>query len=389
MKQKALIPVVVIAAAGIGYAAYWWFGNGKSNTIPVSGNIELTEVAISFKLPGKLIERNFDEGDRVSRGMVVARLEPDELIAQRDRALAGIAAAQSQRAQTATSIEYQREMLEAQIQQRSADIRTMEAKLAELTAGSRPQEKEEARAAVDRARAESDRAQRDLERAEALRKNEDISIAEFDQFRTRRDAAAAALKQVQEQYQLVLEGPRKETISATRAQLDQARAALRLAEAQRLELERRKEELKTREAEIAQRRADLAYIQSQLDNAVAISPIDGIVLSKGAEVGEILAAGTTVLTAGDIEHPWLRGYISESDLGRVKLGSNARVTTDSYPGKVYHGRVTFISSEAEFTPKQIQTPEERAKLMYRIKIEVENPNQELKSNMPADAEILP
>jgi HlyD family secretion protein len=95
-----------------------------------------------------------------------------------------------------------------------------------------------------------------------------------------------------------------------------------------------------------------------------------------------------VVTIADLEHPWLRAYIREQDLGRVKIGSKAKVTTDSYPGKSYNGRVSFISSEAEFTPKQIQTPEERVKLVYRIKVDVENTNQELKSNMPADAEIL-
>ena len=103
--------------------------------------------------------------------------------------------------------------------------------------------------------------------------------------------------------------------------------------------------------------------------------------------GEILAAGTTVVTVGDLYHPWVRAYISEKDKGRVKLGDSATVTTDSFPGKTYNGRVTFISSEAEFTPKQIQTQEERVKLVYRVKIEVANPNQELKSNMPVDAEI--
>jgi HlyD family secretion protein len=101
-----------------------------------------------------------------------------------------------------------------------------------------------------------------------------------------------------------------------------------------------------------------------------------------------LSAGTTVVTIGDIEHPWLRGYIDESDLGKVKLGSKVKVTTDSYKGKVYDGRVSFISSEAEFTPKQIQTQTERVKLVYRIKIELDNASHDLKSNMPADAEIV-
>ena len=151
---------------------------------------------------------------------------------------------------------------------------------------------------------------------------------------------------------------------------------------------RREQELQTRRAEIGRSKASLALIESQISDTTAISPVDGVVLVKAADAGEVLAPGTTVVTVGDIDHPWLRGYVNETDLGKVKIGSKARVTTDSYPGKVYNGRVTFIASQAEFTPKQIQTQQERVKLVYRVKIEVENPGRELKSNMPADAEIL-
>jgi HlyD family secretion protein len=155
-----------------------------------------------------------------------------------------------------------------------------------------------------------------------------------------------------------------------------------------LDVKRLEQELQTRRADVERARAQVAYIDSQIRDAAATSPVDGVVLVKSAEVGEVLGMGATVVAIGDLDKPWLRGYINEPDLGRVKLGSKVKVTTDSYPGKVYWGRVTFIASEAEFTPKQIQTPEERVKLVYRIKIEVENPNQELKLNMPADAEIL-
>ncbi len=107
-----------------------------------------------------------------------------------------------------------------------------------------------------------------------------------------------------------------------------------------------------------------------------------MVLVKSAEPGEVLAAGTTVVTIGDLDHPWLRAYINETDLGRVKLGQKVKLTTDSFPDKVYWGQVSYIASEAEFTPKQIQTKEERVKLVYRIKIEVDNKEHELKNNMP-------
>jgi HlyD family secretion protein len=221
-----------------------------------------------------------------------------------------------------------------------------------------------------------------------LHKNDDISTSQFDQYRMRFDATAAALRQSQERLSLVVAGPRKEEIDGVRAQVDQARANLQLTEASRLELRRMEQELQTRHAQVEQARAQVAVMDAQLADSVATSPVDGVVLVKSSEAGEILAAGTTFVTIGESDRPWLRGYIGEQDLGRVKLGAKVKVTTDSYPGKVYWGRVTFISSEAEFTPKQIQTPEERVKLVYRVKIEVENPLRELKLNMPAEAEIL-
>jgi len=119
-----------------------------------------------------------------------------------------------------------------------------------------------------------------------------------------------------------------------------------------------------------------------------VAPIDGVVLVKAAEAGEVIAAGTTVVSLGDLAHPWLRAYINETDLGKIHLNGKAKLSTDSYKGKTYDGRVSFISSEAEFTPKQIQTKEERVKLVYRIKIDVDNSAQELKNNMPVDAELI-
>jgi HlyD family secretion protein len=388
MRMKVVIPVAVAAVAAAAIAVPKLFRGDGDGAIRVSGNIELTEVNVSFKIPGKLVERTVDEGDPVKPGMVVARLDTAQLQAQRERAQAAIQAAESLEAQQHTAIAYQRATLEGQIQQRAAEVQAAEARLAALLAGSRVQEKAQARAAVDRAQTEYDRASNDWKRAQALFAKDDISAADSDRYRATYESAAAALKSAKEQLALVVEGPRREDIDAGRAQLAQARAALTLAEAQRLELKRKEQELAARAADVAQRRADLAVIETQLNDSIAVTPIGGVVLVKAAEPGEVLAAGTNVLTVGDLDHPWVRAYISERDLGRVKLGDEARVTTDSFPGKAYKGRVSFIASEAEFTPKQIQTEEERSKLVYRVKIEVENPRHELKSNMPVDAEIL-
>lgn len=390
MTRKKVIPILALLVVALIIGIVWVnrLRTETTEVISVSGSIELTEVTIAFKIPGRLDELLVREGEWVKKGQVVARLDREQLQRQYERAQAGLRAAESNLKQLLTAIALQRETLEGQIEQRRAELAQAEAVLRELQAGSRAQEIEQARAAVRAAQTEYERAARDWERAKVLRENDDISAAQFDQFKTRYEAAQAQLRQAEERLALLVEGPRPETIDAARAQVARARAGLRLAEAQRLELQRREEEVAARRADIERARAEVALIHAQLADTVAVSPIDGIVLVTSADAGEVVAAGTPVLTIGDIARPWLRAYISETDLGRVTLGQEARVTTDSFPGKVYRGRVAFISSEAEFTPKQIQTPEERVKLVYRIKIEVENPNQELKLNMPATAVIL-
>jgi HlyD family secretion protein len=329
-----------------------------------------------------------DEGDSVKKGMIVARLDKDQLLRQRDREQAALAEAQSQLSQAGTTVEWTKQSQASDLDQRRADLAQAQAKLRELETGSRPQEIKEAAAAVESARAEAERTQKDWERAQVLFKRDDISASQYDQYRKNAESAAAALRQAEERYAMVREGPRKEEIEAARAQVTRAAASVKWAQAQHLDVTRKQEDVVARRAEIERERAQIALIDSQLGDTVAASPIDGVVLVKSANVGEILAPGTTVMTIGDIDHPWLRGYINERDLGRVKLGTKAKISTDSYPGKVYRGRISFIASEAEFTPKQIQTSEERVKLVYRIKIDVDNPQHELKSNMPADAEIV-
>jgi HlyD family secretion protein len=126
----------------------------------------------------------------------------------------------------------------------------------------------------------------------------------------------------------------------------------------------------------------------QLSYTELYAPMDGVILSRSAEPGEYLNPSTPVVTLGDLEHPWLRAFVSEKNLGRIKLGDRVRVTTDSFPDKSYEGRLTFISSQAEFTPKSVQTFEERVKLMFRVKIQLSNPDKELKPGMPADGVLV-
>jgi HlyD family secretion protein len=296
----------------------------KSGVLRISGNVELTEVELSFKVPGRVLSRAVDEGALVKRGEVVATLEDAELKDQ-------VALAQAEAAAAAAT-------------------------LAELEAGSRREEVAQGEALLARAEAEAARVAADYQRQEALFAREVIPKRELEAARAAHDQARASVRERREALQLLRKGARRERIDEARAR--HAAALARLS--------------------TAKERSGYATLSA---------PISGVVLSKAVEPGEQVAAGTPVVTLGDMGECWLKGYIPETELGRVKLGQRARVSTDSHPGRVFEGKVSFISSEAEFTPKSVQTEKERVKLVYRIKITLANPNMELKPGMPADAEI--
>jgi len=387
--MKKLLPIILLLiAAGIG--VYLWrtgYFAGPRKSIQVSGNMEMTLVDISFKTAGRMIELTVREGDTVKKGQLIARLDAAQLEQQKLRDVAAVASAQSQYDQLKTSIEYQQATIDSDISTRQAELAQQQAHLDELNAGSRIEEIQQADSSVNEARAQMDLARADWERAQTLYKNTDISTSQFDQARTKFSAAQAVLAQAEQRAAMVKEGPRKEEIAGARAQVARAQGAVRTSQANRIDLRRKQEQLVQLRADIDRARAQVGITQSQIDDTTITSPIDGVVLVKSAEPGEVIAAGTTIVRIGDVDHPWLRAYVGETDLGRVKLGVKVNLTTDSYPGKIYHGVISFISSQAEFTPKQIQTKEERVKLVYRIKVDVDNANHELKNNMPVDAEI--
>ena len=388
MKKTILIVVVIAILGAAGMLAYRSLHPEATNKILVSGNIELTQVDIAFKSSGRLIERTVNEGDTVQKGMVIARLDREQLLHQRETAEAALSTAQAQLAESESALKWQKESMQADLQLKNADLSAAQSQLLQLQNGARPQELQQSKAAVAAAQSQYDGAKRDWDRAQTLYKNDDISTSQYDQFHTRFESADANLRQVKEQANLVQAGPRAEIIESAKAQVERARAALRAGQANAIESKRREEDLVARHGDIDRAKAQIALIDSQMADTIAVSPISGIVLVKAADVGEVLAPGTSVVTVGDIDHPWLRAYIREQDLGRVKLGDKVRVTTDSFKNKIYDGHIAFISSDAEFTPKQIQTAEERVKLVYRVKIDIDNPQHELKSNMPADAEII-
>ncbi len=325
MNRKKIVAIICIAAvvAAIIFLQTM-YPKKSSGVIRVSGNIEATTVELSFKIPGRVLERPLDEGETVRAGQLVARLDSEDL--------------------------------RHEVAARRAEVDAAKAALAELEAGYRKEEIAQADAALRRIEADARRIKTDFARQQALYRREVISRREFDASRASYEESLASVREAKERLAMLRKGPRIEDIDQARARLRDAEAILDLA--------------KTR----------LAY-------ATLVSSVSGLVLSKNIEPGEQVAAGTPVVTVGMLDEVWVRAYISETDLGRVKVGQKAWVTTDTYPGRKYPGYISFISSEAEFTPKNVQTEKERVKLVYRIKIVISNPNMELKPGMPADGEI--
>ena len=177
------------------------------------------------------------------------------------------------------------------------------------------------------------------------------------------------------------------------AALDNASTALKQASAI-LERDQALQQIAQRNIKVVQASLNSAEQSVQLSNIVEgystlRAPFDGVILARQAELGEVVAPGTPIVTLADLDHVWLRAYLNETDIGRIRLGQIATVSTDTYPDKLFQGRVSFISSNAEFTPKSVETHAERVTLVYRIKIDIDNPTHEFVPGMPADARIIP
>ena len=293
--------------------------------LTASGTVEATEAQLGFPVPGRIDSIRVREGDRARAGEPLASLDRIEATARRQQGAAQVAVARAQ--------------------------------LDELLRGARPEEVAQARAGRDAARQRLQDAQRDFDRAQELIRNQVVSQQVFDKARTALDVARSQYQQAAEQYRLVATGPRRERIAAQRAAVAQAGAALRAADA-------------------------------GLANMVIRAPFDGVVTVRHREPGEIVPAGSAVLSLMDRADRWVRIYVSEARIGAVRTGQPASITSDTFKGRTYPGEVVYLSSEAEFTPRNVQTSEERVKLVYAVKVRIAGDTAfELKPGMPADVRL--
>ena len=321
---RIIAPVAAVAVVAV-VLTLILRGDRSADSILASGSVEITEADLGFQRPGRIDSLAVHEGDRVAVGAALAWLDARELVAER-RAAAGQQAAAA-------------------------------ARLAELEAGSRTEDIAQAREALRAATDREHNARREAERAERLFAGGAISERQRDQAATTLEVAQADRAAAAERLQLVEAGPRVEQVTAQRAL-------------------------------VAQAAATVARVDAALEQTVIRAPFAGRITIRHREPGETVGAGTPVLSLTDPVERWVRIYVRGDEVGRLALGQTATITADAFPGREYAGVVTFIADEAEFTPRSVQTTEERVKLVYRVKVRITGDEAfDLKPGLPADVRL--
>jgi HlyD family secretion protein len=299
-------------------------GAGDDGVIVASGHVEATEVRVSSKVAGTALRVVVQEGDAVKVGQLLAEIDTT------DTRLA-LAAARTDRA-----------LADAELRLR--------------VVGARPEDVAAAESQLKRAEVDLASAARDLERMDGLLASGSGTVKGRDDARLRRDLALTGVEQAREMLGKLKSGSRKEEIEAARARLDSAAARI-------------------------------AQVEQQLKDATIVSPVEGVVTERLIESGELAARGSGVAVVTDLAGAWLSVYVSETDLGRIRLGTRAVVVSDDRQQR--EGAISYVAAKAEFTPKNVQTREERAKLVYKVKIRLPNSDGLFKPGMPAEARIAP
>ncbi|NIR29856.1 MAG: HlyD family efflux transporter periplasmic adaptor subunit [Gammaproteobacteria bacterium] len=313
---------LLLGGCDLSWEAWWpWAESEHEGTIELSGIVEAREVDLAFQVTGRIQTLYVDEGETASAEQVVAVLDPRD---------------------------YEFALARAQ-----AEAEAAKANLAALEAGTRSQEIQAARATLEKAKAERAFARAEVRRVDTLVERQLAPRDQLDSLQRQLDVARAGVKEAEQRLALLVEGPRKEDIERARAEYEARRAAVLVA-------------------------------RQNLDYTILRSRADGVISVRLAEEGEVAQAGQPVLRLARLTQPWVRAYLPETALARVRLGQAARVRVDGLPDRVFEARLSFISPEAEFTPKTVETRELRVDLVYRIKADVDNPDGLLKIGMPAD-----
>jgi len=325
MKKKLIIVVVLLLIIAAVYAFFKQQQSvGSDNSLTLFGNIDIREVQLKVNASEHIASVFVEEGDRVKKGQLLAKIDI--------------------------------QLLQAKLDEAQANLAVQQQIVARLHAGSRPQDIKKARADYAAAKAEARAAKDTAHRLEKLLPKKQASEDDVETARAKAEAAKARAAAIGETLALSIAGPRKEDIAVAEAQLKSRQAAVQLA-------------------------------KQQLDDANLYSPAEGIIRNRILEPGDMVTPQSAIFTLALVNPVWARAYVPETSLGKIAVGFDANIISDSYPDKVYKGWVGYIAPTAEFTPKNVQTAELRTRLVYSIRVFSCNANDELRLGMPVTVKI--
>ena len=352
--RRTTVIALILAVAGIAATAAWWSWFRPeplpAGLIQANGRIEGDRYTVAPKAPGKVVELLAREGDAVETGQVLARLDDARTKAQVDQARAAVEVLEAELAAGRTALETLRKQVPLQVESARAGVAHGEAGLAA-------------------AKSRAGQAAKDARRYADLLKKKTVDAHQAEQ-------AELAWKVARAEY------------ATAQAALTEARKKLAEAELGREKVKGREQEVAALEARLRQSRAALAEAESTLDDLAVKAPAGGIVTTRIVDVGEVVSAGSPLFDIVDLDRLYLKVYVPGMEIGKLRLGLPARIHTDAFPEQAYPATVRYIASRAEFTPKEVQTPDERVKLVYAVKLYLEgNPEHHLTPGLPADAVI--
>ncbi|URM39297.1 HlyD family efflux transporter periplasmic adaptor subunit [Acinetobacter sp. AS23] len=327
-KKVIAVVLVVIAVVIIGFWV-WKYNNKnqKDNVLTLYGNVDIRQVSLAFEQSGRIEKLVVQEGEKVKAGQVLATLNTNAL--------------------------------HIQAKQAQAQLKAQQEAIVKQDVGARPEEISQAKAQLASAQAELDKTNKNLQRLQILVSSTDgraISQQELDYAKSNKDSAEAAVRERQANLELIIKGARQEDREATKAQYEVTKANLDL-------------------------------INYNLTQAELKSPVNAVVRARLQEVGDMTTAQKAVYTLALTDPKWIRVYVNEQDLSSIKIGGTAQVIRDSDPNQPINGKIGYISSVAEFTPKTVQTEEIRTTLVYEVRVYVNDPNDQLKMGQPVTVNV--
>ena len=376
VKKGIVLACILIVAVLLGTGYALWNRIGIKGSIVISGIIEADDIHVGSKVGGRVLKVVAREGQTVKAGEVLVLLEPREPEASLAEAQATMRQAQAKLALLSSG--YRQE----EIEQGEAGVKQSQAELSQLVAGPRQQEIDQARADWLAAKAQAENSRKLQRRMEDLSKRDLIAKQDFDDAQAKAEESEQKMKSARERYDLVLAGTRTEEIERARQRLAEAEAKLR-----QLKSGYRKEEVAQAKSEVEAARARVELTRTQLDETVIKAPVDAVVEILDLEPGDLVGAGKPVATLLRTNSLWVRAYLPEAKLGFVKTGAKVTVRVDSFPHRDFAGIVRRVSRQAEFTPRNVQTWEERVLQVFQTEVVIDDPDQVLRPGMNADVTI--